>query len=491
MLEPFRRAGAVVAACALLALGLAAAVVTQSQPARAAASMGEFTFAADSGRFSDAEPFGPTLSTPAACPDYEVKDENGNVVESIPIDYTLSLAVAEPDGGSATLMASITSASPYDAAKPASLAAADNPDLGLRNPSEVFTSDGTYELRLVCLDDFGGAHPDGNYWTQKITVTGDTWVAGEGAKATGTTLTAAPSVIEPHQETTFTATLSPADAAGSVTFLEGATTLGQATVTGGKAELKTSDLTEGQHAVTARFTPADTTKWGASESEPFRVTVQSPRYEMHDATGRLLPYNPELERGQTVEVVIRGCTPGATYTMALFHDDTTFPDATAATDGTVTWPALTVPDDAVAGQTRWDYSPDCTGVGSVGAVDFTVPEPSESPSGSPSDSPTDGPPSDEPTDGPSDGPTDGSSGDTSGVSGGSTGGGDAGGGSTGGSTGGGSTSGGTSPAGGLASTGGEIALFSGIGAVVLVTAGVLAVRFGRREGLLRFGAPRP
>ncbi|MFF3142274.1 hypothetical protein ACFVRU_11225, partial [Streptomyces sp. NPDC057927] len=60
----------------------------------------------------------------------------------------------------------------------------------------------------------------------------------------------------------------------------------------------------------------------------------------------------------------------------------------------------------------------------------------------------------------------------------------------GGGTGGDSTSGGTSPTGGLASTGSQIALFSGLGAVVLVTAGVLAVRYGRREGLLKFGDPR-
>lgn len=477
------------AACALLAMGLAVLVVTQSQPARAAASMGEFTFASTSGKLSDAQPFGASLSTPAACPDYEVKDENGNVVESIPINYTLSLSVAQPGGGTAVLMASITSASPYDAAKTASLAAADNPDLGLQDPSQVFTSDGTYELQLVCLDDFGGAHPDGNYWTQKITVTGDDWVVGEGAKATQSTLTADPPVIEPGQETTLTATLSPAEAAGSVTFLEGTTTLGEVTVADGKAVLKTSALAEGQHPVTARFTPADTTKWGASESAPFQVTVQPPRYEMRDDAGALLPYNPELRRGQTVKVIIRGCTPGGTYGMELFHDDTAFPDATADADGTVTWPTLTVPDDAVGGQTRWDYSPDCTGVGAVGAVDFTVPEPSESPSGDPTDNPTDDP-SGDPTDNPTDEPTDGPSGDTSG---GTDGGADTGGSDTGGGTGGtgGSTSGGASPSGGLASTGSEIALFSGIGAVVLVSAGILAVRFGRREGLLKFGAPRP
>ncbi|MFE2421224.1 Ig-like domain-containing protein [Streptomyces hokutonensis] len=473
VLHPFRRAAAIVAAVAVVALGLVTLVVSQSQPARAAASMGEFTFASSSGRLTDAEPFGPSLTTPAACPDYQ----------SIPINYTLALFVAEPGGGSAILMNSITSASPYDAAKTTSLAPADNPDLGLQNPSQIFTSDGTYELQLVCLDDFGGAHPDGNYWTQKVTVTGNDWVVGDGAKASQVALTASPSVIAPNTETTLTATMSPAEAVGTVTFLEGATTLGQATVAGGKAELKTSTLSEGQHDITARFTPTDPTKWGASESAPFQVTVQLARFEMRDDSGNLLAVNPELQRGQTVKVIIRGCTPSATYSMVMFHDDTTFPSATADANGTVTWPTLTVPEDAVAGQTNWDYSPDCTGLESVGAVQFTVPEPAtDSASPSPTDTSTDQP-TDEPTD-ESSSPSDNSSGDSSGTT---TGGSTDGGGST---TGGDSTTGGTSATGGLASTGSQIALFSGIGAVVLVSAGVVLVRFGRREGLLKFGEPR-
>ncbi|MFG2945068.1 Ig-like domain-containing protein [Streptomyces adustus] len=479
----FRRAAAIVAACTLLALGLVGLVVSQSQPARAASSIGEFTFASTSGKLSDPQPFGASLTTPAACPDFEIKDDAGNVLESIPINYTLALNVVKPGGGSAVLMGSITSASPYDAPKTASLAAADNPDLGLADPSQIFTSDGTYELQLVCLDDFGGTHPDGNYWTQKITVTGDDWVVGEGAQATGLTVTASPSVIEPGQETTFTATVSPAEAAGTVTFLEGATTLGQAAVSGGKAEFKTSALAEGQHSVTARFTPQNPAQWGASEAaSPASVTVQTARFEMRDSSGQLLAVNPQLTRGQTVKVIIRGCSPGATYTMAMFNNDTAFPSATADANGTVTWPTLTVPEDAVAGQTSWDYSPDCTGVGSVAAVSFTLAEPSsQSPSSSPS-----GDPSDDPSGDPSDDPTGDTSGTTTGGDG--TTGGDTGSGGSSGS-GGGSGSGGTSPQGGLASTGSQIALFSGVGAVVLVTAGVVFVRFGRRNGLLTFGEP--
>jgi hypothetical protein len=479
---------AILAVCAAVAMGLVALVVSQSQPARAAGSMGEFTFASGSGKLTDPDhPFGTALATPAACPDYEV---NG---EKIPIDYTLELLVAQPGGAFGQLLGPITSATPYDAAKTASLNKDDNPGMVISDPKAAFASDGTYELRLVCLDEFGGENPDGNYWTQKITVTGDDWVVGEGAQATQTEVTAAPPVVEPGKETVLTATVSPAGAAGTVTFLEGATTLGEATVASGKAELKTSTLAEGTHSITARFTPANTAQWGASESTPFDVTVQLPRYEMRDDSGKLLPFNPELKRGQTVSVLIRGCTPGTSYAMSMFHDDTTFPAAEADQSGTATWARLTVPDEAVAGQTSWVYSPQCTGGrNAVQQVDFTIGEPSSS------ESPT-ATPTDDPTDGPSGDPTDTPTGDTAGTTDGGTGGdgtggsgssgstGDSGSGSVSGSA---SASGGTSPQGGLASTGSQVALFSGIGAVVLVAAGVLFVRFGRRGRLLNFGEPR-
>ncbi|MFB8772529.1 Ig-like domain-containing protein [Streptomyces broussonetiae] len=481
--QPFRRAAAVLAACAVLTLGLVALVLSQSQPARAAASMGEFGFAVEGGSFDDPEPFGPSLTTPAACPDYEFKDDDGNVLEAIPINYTLTLLVANPGGGTSIAIGSITSATPYDSAKTASLAEADNPDLGLRNLSEIFTSDGTYDLQLVCLDDFGGAHPDGGYWSQRITVTGNTWAVGEGAKATQTALAAAPSVARPGEQVTFTATVSPAGATGSMTFLEGETELGTAPVTDGTATWRTA-LDAGPHLVTARFGPDDTAKWGVSVSEPFQVNVELASYEMFDAAGKLLPSNPELERGQTVKLVVRGCEAGVKHSVALSGSEAAFPDATADGAGTATWAALVVPDDAVAGANSWDVAPDCVGqVQDVDRVPFTVGEPSSS--GSPSASPSDDEPSDEPVDEPSDDPGDDPSddptadptGDTSGA-----------GGDHGGAVGSGGT-GGASGGGGLASTGSQLALVSGVAAVVLVAAGVFFVRFGRRGGLLTFGGP--
>ncbi|MFI2505594.1 Ig-like domain-containing protein [Streptomyces sp. NPDC018972] len=490
-LHPFRRAAAIVAACAALATALVALVVSQSQPARAAASMGEFTFAASSGKLTDPEPFGPSLTTPAACPDYEVRDENGNVVEAVPINYTLMLRAVMPGGGSVGVMGSVISASPYDTAKTASLAAADNPDLNLpADLTQIFTADGTYELQLVCLDDFGGEHPDGNYWTQKITVTGENWAVGEGAESTSVSLTGQPSDVEPGQKVEFSATIAPAEATGTVTFREGGTTIGSAPVSGGKAEFTTSDLPQGQHAVVAAFTPDDASNWGASESAPFTVSVFPPDFEIRDASGERLPDTPELRRGQTVELIVRGCAPGTAYAMSMRGNDAEFPDATADAEGVVTWKTLTVPEDAVAGRTAWDFEADkgCRANGGIGAdvasAPFTVPEPSsESPSGSPTDDPS-GDPTDDPSGDPSGDPS--ASADPSGDPSGTTGGSGTGGTGTSGGTGG---TGGTSPTGGLASTGSQVALFGGLGAVLLTAGGVFAMRFARRNGLLGFGQP--
>jgi len=52
---------------------------------------------------------------------------------------------------------------------------------------------------------------------------------------------------------TFTATVSPAIATGTVQFLDGSTPLGTATLNSGTASLSTSTLTTGKHSVTATY----------------------------------------------------------------------------------------------------------------------------------------------------------------------------------------------------------------------------------------------
>ncbi|MGW0870174.1 Ig-like domain-containing protein [Streptomyces sp. NPDC002740] len=490
--HPFRRTAAVLAACALLAVGLVTLAMSQSQPARAA-SVGEFTMTPGSGRLTDPQPLAGSLAIPGMCPDVTLEELNWNSV--------LNLYVVKADGTEVTALSGITSKGPYTAATSAiSLAAADNSGLFVGSLSNVITGDGTYELRVRCVDNFDWAVapdsivPGDPYWSQKITVTGDTWVVGEGATATGLGLAAVPGDVEPGAQVKLTATVSPAEATGTVTFLDGTTTLGEAAVTGGRAEFTTTTLTQGRHDVTARFTPADPGDWGASEAPAATVLVYPADYEIRDDSDTRLAVEPELRRGQKVKLVARGCAAGTPYTMTMSGNDTAFPAATADASGVVTWPSLTVPDNAVAGRAFWTFTAagkNCKVNAGTGAefstASFTVPEPSTgsaSPTGDPSDDPT-GDPTDDPTGEPTDGATDGTSGGTSGGSSGTTSG------TTSGSTGGDSGTGGTSTTGGgLASTGSEIALFSGIGAVVLFTAGLLVVRFGRRSGLLTFGDPR-
>ncbi|MGW2044046.1 Ig-like domain-containing protein [Streptomyces sp. NPDC001858] len=481
VLRPIRRTAAVLAACALLAVGLVTLAVTQSQPARAA-SVGEFALTPGSGRLTDPQPIAGSLSIPGKCPDAAIEDINWNSV--------LRLYVVKADGKEATALNGITVKGPYTAATSGiSLAAADNPGLAVADLATVITGDGTYELRLRCVDNFDWAEapdsivPGDPYWSQKITVTGDSWVVGEGATATSLGLAAVPADAEPGAAVKLTATVSPAAATGTVTFLEGATVLGTGTVAAGKAEFSTTTLTQGRHDVTARFTPASTAEWGASEATATTVLVYPADYEIRDASDVRLAAEPPLQRGQKVKLIVRGCTAGTAYTMKLSGNDAVFPSATADASGVATWSSLTVPDDAVAGRASWTFTAtgkNCKVNGGTGAefstAAFTLGEPSGSPSPTASDDPT-GDPGDDPTDDstgdPGDDPTGDSSGTTSGTTGGDSG------------SGGASTNGG-----GLASTGSEIALFSGVGALLLFTAGVLAVRFGRRNGLLSFGDPR-
>jgi hypothetical protein len=52
---------------------------------------------------------------------------------------------------------------------------------------------------------------------------------------------------------TFTATVSPSTATGTVQFLDGSTSLGTAPLTSGEAAFATSSLSAGKHSITAVY----------------------------------------------------------------------------------------------------------------------------------------------------------------------------------------------------------------------------------------------
>ncbi len=78
-----------------------------------------------------------------------------------------------------------------------------------------------------------------------------TQTVNKGASSVTVASSANPSSV--GQSVTFTATLTPSSATGSVQFLDGTAPLGSATVSGGKAALPVSTLTAGTHSITAVY----------------------------------------------------------------------------------------------------------------------------------------------------------------------------------------------------------------------------------------------
>ncbi len=74
-----------------------------------------------------------------------------------------------------------------------------------------------------------------------------------GSQASGTALSAAPNPSIAGQNVTFTATVTPSDATGTVTFLDGTTTLGTGTLNGAVATYSTAALSPGTHSITAVY----------------------------------------------------------------------------------------------------------------------------------------------------------------------------------------------------------------------------------------------
>jgi hypothetical protein len=103
------------------------------------------------------------------------------------------------------------------------------------------TAVGARSATLNFTDD-GGASP------QVIQMTGTGLAITTSAK-----LTSSLNPSSPGQTVTFTATVSPATATGTVQFLDGATVIGTATLSSGSASFATSALSSGTHSITAAY----------------------------------------------------------------------------------------------------------------------------------------------------------------------------------------------------------------------------------------------
>jgi hypothetical protein len=96
-------------------------------------------------------------------------------------------------------------------------------------------------------------------------------VSATGLTATTTTLSASPSTTAVGQGVSLSATVAPAGATGSVTFLDGSTTLGSQALSGGSASLNTSGLLAGTHSISAVY--SGDSQFASSTSNTVTVTV--------------------------------------------------------------------------------------------------------------------------------------------------------------------------------------------------------------------------
>lgn len=119
--------------------------------------------------------------------------------------------------------------------------------------------------------DIDNGHTKANalYWAA-------TRVSSGGAVSTTTSLSASPSSTAASGVTvTLTATISPSNATGTVTFKDGATTIGTGTVSSGIASMTTSSLSVGSHTLTAAFASSNTGAYTDSTSSSLGYTISS------------------------------------------------------------------------------------------------------------------------------------------------------------------------------------------------------------------------
>jgi len=128
-----------------------------------------------------------------------------------------------------------------------------------------------------------------------------------------TTLASAPNPSTYGQSVTFTASVTPATATGTVTFKSGAVTLGTGVLSAGKASFQTSTLTAGAHAIVAVY--SGNSSLGGSTSLAHTQTVK----KAATTTGLVSSLNPS-KKGQAVTFTAT-VTPGAGPTGTVTFKD--------------------------------------------------------------------------------------------------------------------------------------------------------------------------
>jgi hypothetical protein len=153
----------------------------------------------------------------------------------------------------------------------------------------------------------------------------------ETVNQAGTTVALASSVNpSPYgSSTTFTAAVTPATATGTVTFMDGATTLGTGTIGGGTATYSTTALTTGPHSITASY--GGDTNDSSSSSSALTQTVNKASSTVTVASS----VNPSTYGSSTTFTAT--VTPATATGTVTFTDGTTTLGAGTVSSGTASY----------------------------------------------------------------------------------------------------------------------------------------------------------
>jgi hypothetical protein len=175
-----------------------------------------------------------------------------NAGQSVTLNVTVAAAAGSAPSGTVTLL---------DGTTPIGSAA-------LSNGAAAFTvttlAAGTHSVTAS----YAGDAADGTSTSGAVSIQVN---AAGGLQATTTTLAASAATAVSGQPITLTAAVSPASGTGTITFLDGGTSIGSASLTAGKGMLALSTLSVGSHSLSAAYSgdAADS----ASNSNGVTVTI--------------------------------------------------------------------------------------------------------------------------------------------------------------------------------------------------------------------------
>jgi uncharacterized protein (TIGR03437 family) len=191
---------------------------------------------------------------------------------------------------------------------------------------------GEYQFNIVAP-----SVPDGDNLVV-LTVNGVTsqsgaylYVSGSSsATSTSVALTASSTSLAYGSKVTFTATVSPSAATGTVTFYDGTTSLGSSTLSSGSASLSTSSLAVGTHSITASYGGASGYAGSTSSAVTATVTASTTA-----TTIALTASSTSTTVGSSVTLTANVSPPAATGTVTFYEGSTSLGTGTLSS-GTAT-----------------------------------------------------------------------------------------------------------------------------------------------------------